>query len=165
MAQQAPSFNSGIKLRGNLHVNYSAAQDRPKQEHGYGFGLEIVGNSVGLALYGFTHGRAAEFDYESTALNVVLESNYFLPISALRLAPYAGVHTGLGVFTNEYFEDPFLPRPRDSLKGLGYQVGVRFKPIPVIGLDAQWRRASASVSNAQNEALERNQILVGVTLF
>lgn len=159
------SFNSGIKLRGNLHINQSASEDRPQEENGYGAGLEIIGNHIGVALYGFTHGKTAEFDSEESPVSVVLEANYFLPIERIRLAPYAGIHTGLGVFTKEYFDEPFFPRPQDSFKNLGYQVGVRFKPIPVIGLDVQWRRSSLSVAEGQHESLERNQFMVGITLF
>jgi hypothetical protein len=171
VAQQndaAYSFNSGIKLRGNYHINQSTASD--KQENGFGAGLEIVGNHIGIGLYGFTQGKTSEFDKETSVVSAVLEANYFYPIERLRLAPYAGVHTGLGQFTSEYFDDPFFPKPQDSFKDLGYQVGLRFKPIPVIGLDVQWRRSSASLVSWQDEnggenPLERNQFLVGITLF
>jgi hypothetical protein len=164
-AKSSHSFNSGIKLRGNLHFNESAMEVRAQEEHGYGAGLEIIGNHIGVALYGFTHGKTAEFDSEQSPVNVVLEANYFLPIERIRLAPYAGIHTGLGAFTKDYFDEPFFPKPRDNFKKLGYQVGVRLKPIPVIGLDAQWRRSSLSVAEGQHELLERNQFMVGITLF
>jgi hypothetical protein len=164
-AEPGYSFNAGIKLRGNLHLNQSATKERPQEENGYGAGLEIIGNHIGVGLYGFTHGKTAEFDSESSPVNVVLEANYFVPIERIRVAPYAGIHTGLGVFTKEYFDEPFFPKPQDSFKNLGYQVGVRFKPIPVIGLDAQWRRSSVSVWENQDEMLERNQFMVGITLF
>jgi hypothetical protein len=164
-AKPRNSFNSGIKLRGNLHFSESATEARPQEEHGYGVGLEINGSHIGVALYGFTHGRTAEFDSEQSPVSVVLEANYFLPIERIRLAPYAGIHTGLGVFTKGYFDEPFLPKPRDSFRNLGYQFGVRLKPIPVIGLDAQWRRSSVSVAEGQHELLKRNQFMVGITLF
>jgi hypothetical protein len=164
----SPSFNSGIKLRGNYHVNRSAVQtasERPTQEDGYGFGLEINGKHLGIALYGFGSGRLSEYEAETSPVIVVAEANYFVPIERLRLAPYAGVHTALGEFTKTYFDDPHFPRPQDGVPALGYQFGVRFKPIPVIGLDAQWRRQSAFAATAQDPSLERNQVLVGITLF
>ncbi len=166
---QDASFNSGIKLRGNFHFNRSAVNSEdprvPEAENGYGAGLEIIGRHLGVALYGFTVGNAREFDADATPVMVVAELNYFWPIQSIRLAPYAGIHTGLGVFTKDYFNEPFVPKPQDGISGLGYQIGLRFKPIPVIGLDAQWRRMSVSAFEAHGEMLERNQILIGLTLF
>jgi hypothetical protein len=162
------SFNSGLKLRGNFHFNQSRAEgvsEVPRGENGYGVGLEIIGKNIGIGLYGFAEGKTDSFDVEQTVVHAAVEANYFLPIRRIRLAPYVGVHTGLGSFDKEFFESPTAPRVQDGFKALGYQAGFRFKPIPVIGLDAQWRRQSKSIAEAQGNALERDQILVGITLF
>lgn len=88
-----------------------------------------------------------------------------LPVEALRLAPYAGVHTALGTFTKDFFKDAYFPKPQDGLGGLGYQVGVRFKPVPLIAVDAQWRRQSGFAHENQDPTMERTQVLLGVVLF
>lgn len=160
------SFNSGIKLRGNFHLNQSSASaDLNQSENGYGAGLEIIGHHIGIGLYGFTEGQTGSFSEDETAFSFVFEANYFYPIQRFRIAPYVGAHTGLGTYTKDYFSEPKFPRPQDGFRDLGYQVGIRFKPIPVIGLDAQWRRQSNSTARSQGESLERNQFLVGITLF
>ena len=161
-----PSFNSGLKLRGDFHINGSnATADLNQSENGYGVGLEIIGRHIGMGLYGFTEGQTKSFDKDETPFTFVLEANYFYPIERFRVAPFAGVHTGLGTYTSAYFDDPKFPTPQDGFRDLGYQVGIRFKPIPVIGLDAQWRRQSHSTARDQGESLDRNQVLVGITLF
>jgi hypothetical protein len=162
------SFISGIKLKGNLHFNrtsINSVDDVFEAENAYGAGLEYVGSRFGLGLYGYTDGRTSSFDADTTTFYLVGEANYYFPIEGLRLAPYAGVHTHLGNFDRTYFDDPFLPRPQDGFDSLGYQLGVRYKPFPFIAVDAQWRRQSDSVWEAQDGFLERNQVLVGVVLF
>jgi hypothetical protein len=162
------SFNSGIKFRGNFHFNQSradGASEVPKGENGYGVGMEIIGKNIGMGLYGFAEGKTDSFDAEATRVHAALELNYFLPIQRIRLAPYAGVHTGLGSFDKKWTEAPTVPKPQDGFRSLGYQVGFRFKPIPVIGVDAHWRRQSASIAGAQGATLERDQVLIGITLF
>jgi hypothetical protein len=165
---QANSFNSGIKLRGAFHVNRSdvdtKSPDFKQPEAGYGVGFEFTGNRFGLGMYGYTPGRTDEFESATTQATVVLEANSYFPVERIRLAPYVGAHTGLGVFTKDFFSDPFFPKPLDGLKHLGYQVGVRFKPIPLIGLDVQYRRQSQSAADLTPD-LERGQVLVGFTLF
>ena len=160
------SFNSGIKLRGNFHLNQSSATtDLNQSENGYGAGVEIIGHHIGVGLYGFTDGQTGSFDKEETAFSFVFEANYFYPIQRFRVAPFLGVHTGLGTYTSAYFSEPKFPTPQDGFRDLGYQAGIRFKPIPVIGLDAQWRRQSHSTARNQGETLDRNQFLIGITLF
>ncbi len=162
------SFVSGIKVKGNLHFNRSSVEsvnDVFEAENAYGAGLEFVGSRIGVGLYGYTDGRTRAFSADTTVFYVVGEANYYFPIDGLRLAPYAGVHTHLGNFDRSYFKDPHLPRPKDGFGGLGYQIGVRYKPLPIVGIDAQWRRQSDSVWEDQRGFLERNQVLVGVVLF
>jgi len=162
------SFVGGFKLEGNLHFNRSAIDnpgDVRQDEHAYGVGIEFVRSSLGVGLYGYSIGRAGSFNADTTQVVVVAEANYYIPIPGLRVAPYAGVHTGLGTFDRSYFDDLYLPGFEDGLDELGYQVGVRFKPFPLIGVDAQWRHQSESAATAQGGFLERNQVLVGVVLF
>jgi hypothetical protein len=162
------SFISGIKVKGNLHFNRTSidsADDVFKAENAYGAGLEFIGSRIGIGLYGYTDGRTRSFSADTTKFYVVGEANYYFPIEDLRLAPYAGVHTHLGNFDRTYFDDPFLPRPQDGFNSLGYQIGVRYKPFPLVAVDAQWRRQSDSVWADQDGFLERNQVLVGVVLF
>lgn len=168
-AQSGPfSFNSGIKIRGDFHVNRSSvknSEELPEQEIGYGLGLELNGNKLGLGLYGYTAGQAQSFDSETTPVIVVAEANYFLPVEALRIAPYAGVHTALGEFTKDYLKAPHLPKPQDGLREIGYQVGLRFRPLPLVGLDVQWRKQSRFAQDNQDASLEATQVLVGFTVF
>lgn len=170
-ADSAPykgGFNSGIKLRGAYHVNRSEVQsssDLPRDEKGYGLGVEINGRHLGLGLYGYTAGKAQSFNSDTTSLIVVAEANYYFPIDMLRLAPYAGVHTGLGKIDKSYFQNAYVPRPQDGIGSLGYQLGVRFKPIPLISVDAQLRRQSGFAYESQDQSLERTQVLLGLTLF
>jgi hypothetical protein len=162
------SFNSGIKFRGNFHFNKSRAEgasEVPQGENGYGVGLEMIGRNIGIGLYGFAEGKTDTFDAEQTQVHAAAEVNYFVPIQRIRFAPYVGVHTGLGSFDKAYLDAPSVPKPQDGFRALGYQLGFRFKPIPVLGVDAQWRRQSKSIAEAQGVGLERDQILVGVTLF
>ena len=55
-----------------------------------------------------------------------------------------------------------IPSPSEHL---GFQVGARFQLSQMIGLDAQYRRVSEFASETQGGDLERNQVLVGITLF
>lgn len=167
-AAQHDSFNSGFKLRGDFHFDRSTVAsvgDIQQPEHGYGLGLEYNGRNLGVALYGFALGRPRGFDSHETPVNVVLEGNYYVPIDGLRLAPFGGVHTGLGQFTGDYFADPHFPRIQDGLGNLGYQLGVRFQPLSQLGVEAQWRRHASSVYYDGLDRFERTQILVGVVLF
>jgi hypothetical protein len=161
-------FTTGLKLRGSFHFNSSTVDvgspDFSQPEAGYGAGLEINGRNLGFALYGYTPGQTRSFDSQNTPVIVVLEGNYFVPIQRIRVAPYLGTHTSLGVFTKDYFSDAFFPRPQDGLRHLGYQAGVRFKPIPLVGLDLQWRRQSAAAAQAAPE-FERSQFMAGLTIF
>ena len=160
------SFNSGFNLHGNFHFNRSTVQtvgDVRQAEHGYGVGLELSGRNLAGGLYGFAVGRPRAYDTAETAVHAVLEGNYYIPIESLRLAPFAGVHTGLGSFTSGYFDDPFLPRPQDGLGDIGFQFGVRFQPLQNLGVEAQWRQHAESVFVSAES--ERRQVLLGVVLF
>jgi hypothetical protein len=160
------SFVSGIKLRGNVHFN-RAVLDSPDFDarNAYGVGAEYVGRQLGVGLYGYTDGSSPSALTDTTTVYVVAEVNYYLPIEELRLAPYLGIHSHLGNFDRSWFDDPSLPRPQDGIDSLGYQIGIRYKPLPILSVDAQWRQQSQSVWDHQQGFLERNQILLGVVLF
>lgn len=167
LAAQRGSFTSGVSLHGNLHFNRSeihAVEDVRQPEHGYGLGLEFAGSRAAVGLYGFAQGRARAFDSQSTQVHLTLEGNYYLPLESLRLAPFAGVHTGLGTLGRDYFDDPFLPRPRDGLGDLGYQFGVRFQPFSVVGVEAQWRQHAGSIQDELAPESEHRQVIVGVVI-
>lgn len=158
-----------LKLRGNYVYNrasvdaQSARLNQPKQ--GYGAGLDVIlPGGLGIGLSGYTSGRASGFESATSQVVVLGEANYFLRLP-LRITPYAGIHSSLGAFTGEYFKDPHLPGFEDDLGGLGYQAGVRFQPFGPLGLDVQWRRLSAHAASVQHPSFQREQILLGLTLF
>ncbi|MFS8637256.1 MAG: hypothetical protein FWJ74_04175 [Gemmatimonadota bacterium] len=130
---------------------------------GFGVGLEyVLENGWGFGLSGYTSGRVSEFDSESAVVVVIAEANYFLRMRALRLAPYLGVHTGLGTYRKGASDFPSL---HDNLAELGYQFGVRFQPWVYLGLDAQVRWMSDAAYRDQGEAFERTQVLLGITIL
>ena len=61
--------------------------------------------------------------------------------------------------------NPDLELGDDSRSQLGYQFGLRFQPTPMLGVDAQWRHMSTSTAAGQSGRFERNQVLLGITLF
>jgi opacity protein-like surface antigen len=132
---------------------------------GFSVGAEFVlPLNVGVGVTAYTTGKATEVDRESTSFGVLAEANYFIDLPVLPITPYVGVHGGLGQYT---IEDAGAADPefQDSRTQLGWQVGARFQLTRMIGLDAQYRRVSESASEDQGGDLERNQVLVGITLF
>src|SRR5690606_4989182 len=113
-------------------------------------------------LTGYTSGRVSEFDPETAVVVLLAEANYFLRMRALRLAPYLGVHTGLGPYRKGASAVPSL---HDNLSELGYQVGDRLQPWGSIGFDAQVRWMSDAATRAQGNAFERTQVLLGITIL
>lgn len=164
------SFHSGLKLKGSYVYNRSSLDTEQKKltepSAGWNAGLEIVGESFGFGLTGFTAGEFADFQADSTSFIVLAEVNYYAPVKVLRLAPYAGVHTGLGTYTTAYFSDPTMPKLQDRSPGsIGFQFGARWQPVSLGSVDVQWRRLSTSAAEAQGSGFERTQVLLGVTLF
>ncbi|HWK89788.1 MAG TPA: hypothetical protein VNP72_07325, partial [Longimicrobium sp.] len=70
----------------------------------------------------------------------------------------------LGRYTVDELDDAD-PSFEDSRSQLGWQIGARLQVNPMIGIDAQYRRVSESAAQAQGGDLERDQILLGITLF
>src|SRR5690606_12507673 len=106
-----------------------------------------------------------EAQVESREFTVLGELNYFFDIPLFPVSPYLGVHAGLGVLDQDNVSDPSLEIQDKNRSQLGYQLGVRVQLSQMVGLDAQWRRMSTSADADQDDRLERNQVLLGVTLF
>ena len=161
---------SGFALKGHYILNGSTADvaraDRQvPTADGVGLGAEVVLGSIGLGVSGFTAEEVSDLDYRTSELTVIGEANYFLRLPVLPLAPYAGVHVGLGRLSREDVDDSDLEIRDRTRSQLGYQLGVRFQATPLLGFDAQWRRMSTSAAEGQDSRFERDQFLIGVTLF
>ncbi|HEV2129674.1 MAG TPA: hypothetical protein VGR27_01140 [Longimicrobiaceae bacterium] len=158
---------SGLALKGHYVYNRSAVEagQRLPAADGFGLGAEFVlPFGLGVGVTGYTSGHVSEFSDDSNVVGLA-EANYFLKLPLLPLAPYVGVHAGLGTYTREDVGFADRPRLRDTHTYVGYQFGVRFQPISVIGFDAQYRRVSDWAAGAQDTRFERGQVLLGVTLF
>lgn len=159
---------SGFALKGHYLFNASDVENRETQTpvaDGFSLGAELVlPFNVGVGVTAYTTGKATEVDRESTSFGVLAEANYFIDIPLLPVTPYVGVHGGLGQYT---IEDASAADPRleDSRTQLGWQVGARFQLSPMFGLDAQYRRVSEFAEETQGGDLERNQVLLGITVF
>src|SRR5690606_10427389 len=97
------------------------------------------------------------------SLVMLAEANYFINIPLLPITPYAGLHVGLGTYDLDDVENAV--RPEVDFGDRGWQVGLRFQPTPMFGLDAQFRRVSGSLSGEQDASFDTNQVLIGVTIF
>lgn len=160
---------SGFALKGHYIINSTAAEGAQETRKlpdadAFGLGAEFVlPMGIGVGISGYT----AEMDggAESREFTILGEANYFLSLPVLPISPYVGVHAGLGVLDQDDVTDPSLEIQDKNRSQLGYQLGVRFQVTPLIGLDAQWRRMSTSADADQDDRLERNQVLLGVTVF
>lgn len=160
-------FAGRLKIKGHHIFDRSAfaVEDGSIQEpkSGFGVGLEyVLQNGWGFGIAGYTAGRVSEFDSESALIVLIAEANYFLRMRALRLAPYVGVHTGLGTYRKGASDFPSL---HDNIAELGYQVGLRFQPWVYLGFDAQLRWMSDAAYRDQTAAFERTQVLLGITIL
>jgi hypothetical protein len=157
----------GFALKGHLLFNESKVKgaDSIPAADGFSVGAEyVLPMNIGVGVSAYTTGHATEANRRSTEYGVLAEANYFLKLPIIPLAPYAGVHAGLGHTTVNNLADSDLSF-KDSRNELGYQVGARLQLTHMIGLDAQWRHVSQSAASSEDSRLERNQVLFGVTLF
>jgi len=157
----------GFALKGSYIYNRSTVEGATEVPgaNGFGLGAEFVlplGFGVGVSAY--TGGRVRDFDVETSGVSVAADANYFFKLPLVPIAPYVGVHAGMGRYSRIDDSSPGT-RPKDNLRQLGYQVGVRLPLLSVFGLDAQYRRMSSSLQTSQGSDLSRQQVLVGVTLF
>lgn len=162
---------SGFALKGHYIFNESTA-DAAREDRqipggdGLGIGAEIVlPFGLGVGVSGYMAGDTDDVDLETTELTVLGEANYFLRLPVLPIAPYVGIHAGLGSLNRDNVTNPDFEIEDKTRSQFGYQVGVRLQATSFIGIDAQWRRMSTSAEEGQDNALERNQVLLGVTLF
>jgi hypothetical protein len=159
---------SGFALKGHYLFNASDAdEDQTPAADGFSVGAELVlPLNIGVGVTAYTTGKATDVDTEASAFGVLAEANYFVDLPLLPVTPYVGVHGGLGQYTIEDVTggeaDPEL---EDSRTQLGWQVGARLQLSPMLGIDAQYRRVSEFAEETQGGNLERNQFLIGVTVF
>ena len=171
-AAAAPTAaQSGFALKGHYIVNATEAEaareDRSiPDDNGLGLGLEVVlPFGLGLGVSGYTADEAGELDTKSTEVMLLAEANYFVNIPLLPISPYVGLHGGLGILSGDVLDNPNIELQDKTRSTVGFQVGLRFQPTSIIGVDAQFRRMSTSAAAGQDESLERNQVLLGITLF
>ena len=166
----AAHAQQGFALKGHYIFNSATVNeergDTLPDASGFSIGAELVlPLGIGVGVSGYTSGGVTEQDVETSSLTVLAEANYFLKLPLLPVSPYAGVHAGLGRFSKEDLNDPQAPEIEDTRTQLGFQVGLRVQLGSLLGLDAQYRRVSTSAAENQGSGLDRNQYLVGVTLF
>ena len=172
VAAAAPlQAQSGFALKGHFVINESEAEDadtddRVPSPNGFSVGAEyVLPMGLGVGVTAYAEGKATEFDRETSSFFVLAEANYFLDLPILPISPYAGIHAGLGSYTIDTVDDN---QPEIEDRGrtqLGWQLGARWQVNSLLGVDAQYRRVSDSASENQSPDLERNQFLIGVTLF
>jgi hypothetical protein len=161
---------SGLALKGHLLFNETNAREaegdrRIPAEDGFSIGAEyVLPFGVGVGLTAYSEGKATESELETQRFGVLAEANYFFRLPVLPLRPYVGVHAGLGEYSYDDLSDAD-PEIEDSRTELGYQAGVRWQVTPLLGVDAQYRHVSDSAGESQSPELERNQVLIGITLF
>lgn len=157
----------GFALKGHYLFNASDVENEEQTPaaDGYSVGAELVlGRSLGVGVTAYTTGKVTEFERESTSFGVLAEANYFIDLPLLPVTPYVGVHGGIGQYTvDEVGED--AAEFKDDRTQLGFQVGARWQFNQLLGLDAQYRRVSEFGAQTQGGELDRNQILVGITVF
>lgn len=162
-AQQGPALKLGA-LFNQTRVEDERQDLRPSDATGWSVGAEyVLPLGLGVGLSAFTAGSPDEFSLAEGSLVVLGEANYFIRLPLLPLSPYAGFHVGLGTYALEDVEN--RPRSEVDFGDLGYQLGVRFQPTSLLGLDAQYRRVSGHVAHEQGVELESGQWILGVTLF
>jgi opacity protein-like surface antigen len=159
---------SGFALKGHYLFNASDADDdQTPAADGFSVGAELVlPFNLGVGLTAYTTGDARNVDTEASAFGVLAEANYFIDLPLLPITPYVGIHGGLGQYTiEEVGSGQADPEFEDSRTQLGWQVGARLQLNSLLGIDAQYRRVSESAAESQGGDLERNQILLGITVF
>lgn len=172
LAAHSPvAAQSGFALKGHYLLNSSTAQDAREVRQipsadGLSLGAELVlPFGIGVGVSGYTAKESSDLGYETREFTVLGEANYFFRLPILPIAGYAGLHTGLGVLDRDEVTRPDLEIQDRTRSQFGYQLGVRLQPTSLIGIDAQWRRMSTSADEGQDDSLERDQFLIGVTLF
>lgn len=171
LASAAPAAaQSGFALKGGLVFNSSDVEgDRSDLElsdaAGFHVGAEyVLPAGIGVGVSGYTAGAPGDFSVSEGSLLFLAEANYFLDLPLLPITPYGGAHVGLGSFEMSDFQEG-TARPDVDFGDLGWQIGLRFQPMALLGIDAQYRRVSGSLRGTQDTSFETSQFLIGVTLF
>jgi len=168
-AASPAAAQDGFALKGGALFNRSTVNEEGtglslSEAAGWNVGAEVVlPLGLGVGISGYTAGSPDDFDLSQGSLVVLGEANYFLKLPFLPVAPYAGVHVGLGTYTLDDVENAV--RPEVDFGDLGYQFGVRFQPTALLGIDAQFRRVSGSLAGQQDTDFESNHFLIGLTIF
>lgn len=169
IAASSAAAQSGFALKGHYILNSSAAEEAQEGRYlpdadAFGLGVEyVLPFGLGVGVSGYT--AESEENFQSREYTILGEANYFLTLPVLPISPYIGVHAGLGVLDQDNVSDPQLEIQDKNRSQLGYQLGLRFQLTQMVGLDAQWRRMSTSADEDQDDRLERDQVLLGVTIF
>ena len=174
VAAPALHAQNGFALKGSYVFNQSKVSDARSSgfsdvpsPDGFSVGAEyVLPIGVGVGVTAYTESKATEVNTQTTGFSVIAEANYFAKIPVVPLRPYVGVHAGLGRYTIEDVRTGSTsPKIEDSRTQLGYQLGVRWQVTSLLGVDGQYRHVSDSASENQSPDLERNQFLLGITLF
>lgn len=169
IAATPAAAQQGFALKGGAVFNSSTVEDRETNLRladaaGWHIGAEyVLPLGIGIGISGYTSGSPDDFDTSSGSLVMLAEANYFFNLPILPISPYLGVHTGLGSYRLDDVRDRV--RPEVDFGDFGYQVGVRFQPIAILGLDLQLRNVSGSLGGDQGGSFETRQVLLGVTVF
>ncbi|HET7229451.1 MAG TPA: outer membrane beta-barrel protein [Longimicrobium sp.] len=170
----ALSAQSGFALKGGYVFNKSKIDDARSSgfesvpsPDGFSIGAEyVLPMGIGIGATAYTEGSARNVDTETTGFAVLAEANYFARLPIIPIRPYVGVHAGVGRYTIEDVRSgATTPEIKDSRTQLGFQLGARWQLTSMVGVDAQYRHVSDQASKDQSPDLERNQFVVGVTLF
>ena len=173
----APALHAqdGFALKGSYVFNSSKVNDARQSgfnsvpsPDGFSIGAEyVLPMGIGIGASAYAEGSATDVNTKSTNFTAIAEANYFLKIPMLPVRPYAGIHAGLGRYTiqNVTSGGAAGPRIEDNRSEFGYQAGVRLQLTSMFGIDGQYRHMSDAASDEQSPSLDRNQVLVGVTLF
>jgi opacity protein-like surface antigen len=168
-AASAPlQAQQGFALKGHYLFNSSRVKgtDSIPAHDGFSVGAEyVLPLGIGVGISGYTTGDVTSANRRTTEYGVLAEANYFLKLPIIPVSPYAGINAGLGSYRVNDISTSTRPEIKDSRAQLGWQVGARLQLTHMLGIDAQYRRVSQSASDEQDARLERNQVLVGVTLF
>lgn len=173
----APALHaqSGFALTGDYVFNSSKVHDARQSgfnsvpsPDGFSVGAEyVLPMGIGVGASAYSEGSATSVNAKTTSFAVIGEANYFLRLPMIPIHPYAGVSAGLGRYTIQDVTsgNATSPKVHDSRTQLGYQVGARWQITPLLGIDGKYRHLSDSASEQQSPSLERNQFLLGITLF
>jgi hypothetical protein len=171
---QALQAQSGLAIKGHYVFNQSKVDDARSSgfndvpsPDGFSVGAEyVLPMGIGVGVSAYTEGKATEVNTRTSSFSVLAEANYFARLPVIPIRPYVGVHAGVGRYTiQDVSSGSASPSIEDNRTQLGYQLGARWQLTPMFGIDGQFRHVSDSASKEQSPDLERNQFLLGVTLF